>query len=385
MRAWPLRLSRRPSCGCRFAGISFTLPWSASSTDVEYLFSILIINMQHLASTEETGELGVQYLKRFWSKALAQRNGLPVEQSEKNWRFDNLLLNGLGLPLEETMQHLLTAAPSFLEFEHWILSKHDGRLDPLQVDRLNSLFAGRPYPASLQQSLRALEDAPDVLSAADLAFWEEHGYVILRGAISKEQARATEAAVWEALGMNPQNPATWYQKPIGKGIMMDFYHHPTLRANRQNPRIHKAFAQLWQTADLWKTTDRTSFNPPETTTYPFQGPHLHWDMSLEPPFRFGTQGLLYLCDTPAEQGAFCCVPGFHRILPEWLAQLPPGTDPRRVNLDAQAVPIAAEAGDFVIWHHMLPHGSSPNRGRYPRIVQYLNMYPVDFKENLAWR
>lgn len=108
-------------------------------------------------------------------------------------------------------------------------------------------------------------------------------------------------------------------------------------------------------------------------------------MSLEPPFRFGTQGLLYLCNTPAEQGAFCCVPGFHRTLGTWLASLPSGTDPRQVNLNAQAVPIAAEAGDFVIWHHFLPHGSSPNRGTYPRIVQYLNMYPVDFKENTAWR
>jgi ectoine hydroxylase-related dioxygenase (phytanoyl-CoA dioxygenase family) len=107
-------------------------------------------------------------------------------------------------------------------------------------------------------------------------------------------------------------------------------------------------------------------------------------MSLEPPFHFGTQGLLYLCDTPAEQGAFCCVPGFHRKLESWLAGLPAGTDPRRVDLDALAVPIVAEAGDFVIWHHALPHGSSPNRGTYPRIVQYLNMYPVEFKENMAW-
>ncbi|WP_230688027.1 phytanoyl-CoA dioxygenase family protein [Hymenobacter ruricola] len=255
----------------------------------------------------------------------------------------------------------------------------------MQIARLNSLFANKPYPEALQISLREIEEDADVLSAEDLAFWDEHGYVIVRGAVSKEQARATEWAVWEALGMDPNDAATWYQKPIGKGIMMDFYHHPTLLVNRQSKRIQKAFAQLWQTADLWKTTDRTSFNPPETATYQHQGTPLHWDMSLEPPLRFGTQGLLYLCDTPAEQGAFRCVPGFHRQLGSWLAGLPEGVDPRRVNLDAQAVPIAAEAGDFVIWHHALPHGSSPNRGTYPRIVQYLNMYPVEFKENTAWR
>jgi hypothetical protein len=337
-----------------------------------------------LAGSEETGELGVRHLKRFWSHSLAKRNGEFIEQDERNWRFDNLILSGLCLPLEETSRYLMQVAPSFAEFENWILAKNNGEIDPLQIERLNSIFSNQPYPESLKQNLREIEEEEDVLSAEDLAFWEEHGYVILRAAISKEQARATEKAVWEVLEMNPNAPATWYEKPIGKGIMMDFYHHPTLRENRQSKRIQKAFAQLWQTADLWKTTDRTSFNPPETATYHFQGPHLHWDMSLEPPLRFGTQGLLYLCDTPAEQGAFCCVPGFHRKLESWLATLPAGTDPRRVNLDALAVPIAAEAGDFVIWHHALPHGSSPNHGTYPRIVQYLNMYPVEFKENMAW-
>ena len=343
------------------------------------------MDVQHiLASSEETGRLGVHHLKQFWSQALARRSGVFIEQSEQSWRFDNLLLNGLGLPIEETMRYLMQSTPSFTEFENWILTKNNGRVDPLQIERFNSIFSNAPYPESLMQNLRAIAAVPDVLSAEDLAFWEEHGYVILRAAISKEQARATEKAVWEALAMDPNAPATWYEKPIGKGIMMDFYHHPTLFENRRSKRIQKAFAQLWQTADLWKTTDRTSFNPPETAAYPFQGPHLHWDMSLEPPLRFGTQGLLYLCDTPTEQGAFCCVPGFHRTLKGWLATLPADTDPRQVNLDALAVPIAAEAGDFVIWHHALPHGSSPNRGTYPRIVQYLNMYPVEFKENMAW-
>ncbi|MCA8832792.1 phytanoyl-CoA dioxygenase family protein [Hymenobacter pini] len=347
-----------------------------------------ISNSQPASSTvspQETGELGIQYLKHFWARILAQRNGEFVPPTEQSWRFDNLLLNGLGLPLEETMQYLGRQVPSFSEFEQWILGKHNGQLDALQIDRLNSLFSGQPYPAALLESLHELEQEPDVLSPDDLAFWEENGYVIVREAILREQAQATELAVWDALGMDPLNPATWYERPIGKGIMMEFYHHPTLQANRQSKRIHKAFAQLWGTTDLWKTTDRTSFNPPETPNLPFQGPYLHWDMSLEPPFRFGTQGLLYLCDTPAEQGAFCCVPGFHRTLESWLNSLPPGTDPRRANLDAQAVPIAANAGDFVIWHHFLPHGSSPNRGTYPRIVQYLNMYPVEFKENMAWR
>ena len=336
------------------------------------------------AGDTKAGQLGIQHLRKFWAQTMAKRSGQFTDPAEQNWRFDNLLLNGLGLPLQETLRYLLQTGPTFEEFEQWVLLKNGGKFAPLQLERLNSLLTGQPYDAAIQAQLREVATHEDVLSPADLRFWEENGYVIVRGAISKEQAQATEAAVWEALDMQPDNPASWYEKPIGQGMMMDFYHHPTLRANRQSLRIRKAFAQLWGTPDLWATTDRTSLNPPETATYRHQGTPLHWDMSLQPPFHFGTQGLIYLCDTAADQGAFQCVPGFHRQLESWLTALPAGTNPRQVDLSALTRPIAAEAGDMVIWHHYLPHGSSPNRASYPRIVQYLNMYPMEFKENTAW-
>ncbi|MGZ0787900.1 phytanoyl-CoA dioxygenase family protein [Pseudomonas saponiphila] len=38
--------------------------------------------------------------------------------------------------------------------------------------------------------------------------------------------------------------------------------------------------------------------------------------------------------------------------------------------------MAAKAGDLIIWHHALPHGASPNRGTLPRMVQYINFYPM---------
>ncbi len=338
-----------------------------------------------VADSQETGRLGVKHLKRFWARTLAERAGSFIEPDENEWRFDNLVFNALGLPIEETVRFLRQTAPSFEELENWILEINGGAIEFLEIERVNCVLSKQPYGENLQNHLREIEESENVLSAEDLRFWDENGYVIIREAVPKEQAQATEKAVWDFLGMNPKDENSWYQKPVGKGIMMEFYHHPLLRENRRSKRIRKAFAQLWKTADLSATTDRTSFNPPETARFPFQGPKLHWDMSLEPPFQFGTQGLLYLCDTPAEQGAFSCVPGFHKTLETWLGSLPENTDPRLVNLDAQAVPIAAEAGDFVIWHQSLPHGSSPNRGKYPRIVQYLNMYPPNFWENPVWK
>lgn len=337
-------------------------------------------------SSDETGRLGARHLKRFWAQTLdARRDGSATAgRAEDEARFDKLILHALGLPIEETLQYLLQHAPHFDEFEDWILEKNGGEIERLQIERVNCVFSGEPYNEEIKRRLAEVEEGEDVLTKEDLEFWNENGYVIVRKAVSKTQARAAENAVWEFLEMNECDYASWYEKPIGKGIMMNFYHHPALVENRKSKRIQKAFAQIWYTADLWTTTDRTSFNPPETTEYNFQGPHIHWDMSLAPPFYFGTQGLLYLRDTPAEQGAFCCVPGFHRKLENWLENLPDGVKPRDIDLTHESVPIAAEAGDFVIWHQFLPHGSSPNRGKHPRIVQYINMHPPEFKENPNW-
>jgi ectoine hydroxylase-related dioxygenase (phytanoyl-CoA dioxygenase family) len=154
---------------------------------------------------------------------------------------------------------------------------------------------------------------------------------------------------------------------------------------RRSPRIHKAFAQLWGTADLWSTTDRMSFSSPETPEHPFRGPHLHWDVSLTTPIPFATQGILYLTDTAAEQGAFTLVPGFHRRIEAWLAALPAGTDPRQLDLSEAARPIAAGAGDLVIWRQDIPHGASPNRSARPRLAQYVNMYSPARERQSVWR
>jgi ectoine hydroxylase-related dioxygenase (phytanoyl-CoA dioxygenase family) len=167
--------------------------------------------------------------------------------------------------------------------------------------------------------------------------------------------------------------------------MVQYFQHPAFEANRRSARLHKAFAQLWVTADLWVTTDRVGFNAPERPDARFRGPDLHWDASVKTPIPFGTQGILYLADTAPEQGAFTLVPGFHRWGEEWLKQLPPGADPRRQNLHALgSQPIGGRAGDLIIWHQALPHGASANRASRPRLVQYINMFPAKRAEHEEW-
>jgi hypothetical protein len=335
-----------------------------------------------LAAPTEVGSLGVYQLKRLWSRALVDRRGRPAAEAREP-HLDSLVIHALGLGLEPTLQYLYKSGPTFEEFERWILATV-GAVDPDQVSRINAAITGSEYPPRVQSKLDAIASSEPVLSADDLAFWAREGYVIVPNAVPPEACAATERAIWDHVKASPDNPDGWYFENT-HGIMVQLFQHPALAANRRSPRVLKAFAQLWGTPDLWVTTDRVGFNPPERPGYLFPGPHLHWDVSLHPPIPFGTQGILYVTDTPSEQGAFTCVPGFHRRLGEWVKGLPPGADPRRQDLHALgSKPIGGRAGDLIIWNQELPHGSSPNRGTRPRLVHYINMYPTRAEEEQPW-
>lgn len=326
-----------------------------------------------IASSREIGSLGVYHLKRLWSSAMAARRGAAIQrESEKH--VDRLVIDALGLGLQQTLQHLYQNAQTFSEFEEWIAATA-GIPDKSCVDRLNADIAGTPQPESIRQRLETVESSEPVLTQDDLSFWAENGYVVLKSAVTPEARAEAEKAIWEHVGADPDMPESWYQGSV-HGIMVELIQHPALEANRRAVRIHKAFAQLWGTADLWVSSDRCGFHVPQRDERPFPGPDLHWDIDFDQPLTFGTQGILYLTETPPEQGALTLVPGFHNRLSEWLQTLEPGIDPQQQDLHALgSVPVGGQAGDMIIWHHALPHGSRPNLGTHPRIVQYINMYP----------
>jgi ectoine hydroxylase-related dioxygenase (phytanoyl-CoA dioxygenase family) len=336
-----------------------------------------------LAAPTEVGALGVCQIKRLWSRAAARRRGQALGD-RNDLLLDRLVIHALGLGLEQTTQYLARGDPTFADFERWVVATAGGP-DPARAARINALIRGTECPAETRQWLASVEAQEPALSDDDLAFWAEHGYVVLHDAVPPDGAAAAARAVWEHLTADPDQPDSWYRRH-DHGIMVQFFQHPAFTANRASPRIHKAFAQLWGTADLWMTTDRCGFNPPERLDWPFPGPDLHWDVSLHPPIPFGTQGILYLTDTPPEQGALTVVPAFHRRVGAWLEGLSPDADPRRQDLHALGSrPIGGRAGDLIIWHHALPHGSRPNHGRRPRLVQYIDMYPACLQVQDVWR
>ncbi|MBS0247632.1 MAG: phytanoyl-CoA dioxygenase family protein [Proteobacteria bacterium] len=335
-----------------------------------------------LPDSAETGSLGVRHLRRYWARMQAARQGVAPPRQPKDRQRDTLVVHGLGIGLEQAAQYLGTA-PSFTDLERWIVATTGG-IPPERVARLNAALAGEAPPAATRAWLATIDATPPVLSDDDLAHWREHGYVVVHEAVPSEARDAAAQALWYHLGARADDPDSWY---VGNdhGIMVQYFQHPAFEANRYAPRLHKAFAQMHGTSDLWATTDRVGFNVPEQRGFEFRGPHLHWDVSLKQPIPFGTQGILYLTDTPPEQGAFTLVPGFQRWGAEWLSSLPPGADARRQDLHALgSMAIGGRAGDLIIWHHALPHGASPNRGVRPRLVQYINMFAADYDEQEEW-
>lgn len=306
---------------------------------------------------------------------MASRAGTKTPAEDVDQCAEWVLLAGLRLGIRETLDCLMTQAPSFEEFERWVLAKNGGAVEAARVERLNGALRG--------DDTFALESAlgEPALSASELAFWDENGYIVVKRAVSKDAARAAVDAIFEHTGMSMNDPASWQ-----KGhLWIPLAHHPALWANRNSVRIHTAFAQLWGRNDLWMNVDVCGVNPPLMPGRTFQGTPLHWDVSLVPPMPFGTQAILYLTDTAANQGAFSCVPGFHRRLEAWLKELPAGADARvAAREQLAAIPIAGEAGDLIIWHHGLPHGATPNRAALPRVTQYMNMFPSRFEVNSDW-
>jgi ectoine hydroxylase-related dioxygenase (phytanoyl-CoA dioxygenase family) len=287
------------------------------------------------------------------------------------WRRQVQALYAHNIAHPVALQFLLQQRPGLAAFRDWIVQSEaqyrllDQGLDDAAGDMESDL----------------------TLSPQEIAFWQENGYLVLPGVIDAAACVESCAAVWHHLAASPDDTASWYRTAgQQQGLMLPLYNQPRLNTNRASKRIRAAYQQLYGPRAIYKTIDHLSFNPPETEQFTFRGDGLHWDVSLTLPIPERFQGLLYLTDCAAADGAFHCVPGFQHQIGAWLGQLPPDADARAIaaqTLVPQAVP--GKAGDFVIWHQALPHCATPNRGRTPRIVQYLSYVPVDETVQAVWR
>jgi hypothetical protein len=223
-----------------------------------------------------------------------------------------------------------------------------------------------------------------VLNAKDLAFFEANGYVIARNVVPEENLEALIQTLFDFLGMKRDDPETWYTGSKRNGGIVHLHQHQTLWDNRQAPRVHEAFADLFGTENLWVSMDRAGMKPPCHPAHPEFDDRgfIHWDLDTSKlPAPFFVQGVLYLTDTDETMGGFQCVPGFHRNLEDWIAQQPADRNPTFPDLNRlpegmKVTPIPGKAGDLLIWNRLLAHGNGRNVSDKPRLCQYITMFPA---------
>ncbi len=232
-----------------------------------------------------------------------------------------------------------------------------------------------------------------ILSEEDWAFWKHNGYVIIKNAVPKEQVKQTADFLWEFDEKDAGNPETWYALPraemqmkeLTNTGMVEVYNHQTLWNNRQMPKVHAAFADIWGTEKLWCTIDRANLNFPIRPGFDYKG-FIHWDYDPETKPQ-NVQGVLALADqTDESMGGFQCIPELFRNYDTWKLTQPEDRNHFKPDTTGlQLEKIMMEAGDLLIFNSTEPHGIRPNYSKDKvRIAQYISMMPAE-EDNEALR
>ena len=237
-----------------------------------------------------------------------------------------------------------------------------------------------------------------VLTMDQWNFWIENGYVVIKNAISKQQAAKTASFLWEFEEKHPNDKSTWYTNPraemqmkelAGTG-MVEVYNNSHLWSNRQEKRVYDSFVDIWGTDKLWVTIDRANLNFPIRPGFEYKG-FIHWDYdpATKPQ---NVQGVIALADqTDQNMGGFQCIPWLFKNFDKWKLTQPKNRDyfkPDISGLEDKIVRVPLEAGDLLIFHSAQPHGIRPNlTDDKVRIAQYISMMPAEEEndELKKWR
>ena len=224
-------------------------------------------------------------------------------------------------------------------------------------------------------------------SDASIEYLEEHGYVVIKNALSEGEAAKTLDLLWDYLeelntGIDRNDPSTWEDDrwpTCAHGGIMPSYgigHSESQWYLRGIPNVKKAFAKIWESDDLLTSFDGVSlWRPwninPDWKTQSGQS-WFHIDQHpISKPGKQCIQGLVNLLPTSKEIGGNVIIPGSHKFfkdLPdeyhERLSKLPleidhfrfPNDDPK-LSSD-KAVMCHMEPGDMLLWDSRTIHCSN---------------------------
>jgi len=221
------------------------------------------------------------------------------------------------------------------------------------------------------------------LSAEEVAFFKENGYLIKRGILDPALMARARATMWA--GAPPQlkrdDPASWIGPFHEKSEAQDSvrfgytwkYRAPgkepwMVNLLPKNPIVWGSAEQLLGEGTLPEPTGvRGIYSILPEGDVPEQPYRCHVDQHL---FNLGI--VAYIDNVPPNGGGFTVWPGSHRVFYPTFA-----TEYTFTPTDAAQTAVAAvqqqpyvdcygEAGDVVFWHHRLGHSAGHNRSRQIR-------------------
>ena len=250
---------------------------------------------------------------------------------------------------------------------------------------------GNPSTAkssTLKLNTRENGETLRVLTEEQWNFWIQKGYIVIKNAISREQAEETAVFLWTFEEKKPKDPSTWFTAPraekqmkelTGTG-MVEVYNNQHLWNNRQSQKVYDAFVDVWGTEKLCVTIDRANLNFPIKKGYEYKG-FIHWDYDPETKPQ-NVQGVITLSDqTDVNMGGFQCIPWLYQNYERWKLTQPQDRNrfqPDITGLEDKIEKVALEAGELFIFNSLLAYGNRPNRSEGKvRIAQYISMMPAE--------
>jgi hypothetical protein len=134
-----------------------------------------------LISSGTAGPLGVLHLPRLWLKtSLESRGKLANGYPGCGKGFDQMVLDGLGLDRQKTLDFIKNNRPSYTQFEGWVKQQPGVKLDQSNIEKLNASIRGYNHDdntrkgvlsgCGLQDDTSAFRDAVNLNNLDD---WNE--------------------------------------------------------------------------------------------------------------------------------------------------------------------------------------------------------------------
>lgn len=243
-----------------------------------------------------------------------------------------------------------------------------------------------------------------MLTAGQVEQFVEEGFVRLDGAFPRAIADAGMAALWQAVGCDPGDPATWTRPVVRVGPQNDWRGDQPLsfRAAANTPQLHAAFDQLVGSG-RWKARPNVGLFVARFPSEADPG-DLGWHIDQSYPPASGDKGdgdysqwrvnvasrgrallMLFLFSDVGEEDAPTRIRvGSHRDMARLLA--PFGEDGTAPQLLAHAAAArtrhpealaTGEAGTVYLCHPFLIHAAQRHRGSRPRFMSQPPLEPSE--------